>query len=233
MFCLKQQVGKQLEQSALNQKELLNVQKESLVVQEKLLKHGHDLEKVVGTIVSGVAYSQQTLLHIQKWLISEMALFDCVLFYAISLFFVFIFTSLPSTNTCRLPLLLLLFAGILAERFICKLYLAFNLEEKIDNSHAFLMKIIWFLRYALVALCVFSVIFSICSYKDYLRVNHKLLQELHVQNRELIRLLERNETRSNGTQIAGLLGEVNKQKESVNSIKRYHLRSRQGTPEKV
>lgn len=179
-----------MEQSVENQEELLNVQKESLSVQEKLLKHGHDLEKIIETIVTSIDYSQQTILGVQNWLISEMAWFDSILFYVISLFFVFIFTSFRNTKSCRLPLFMLLLVGILSERFCCKLFLAFSSEDNTNNLHVLLMKLIWFLRYTLVALCIITVLFAIYGYKDYQKINNRLLQEIQLQNIELAKLLE-------------------------------------------
>lgn len=183
-------MGKQLEKSAQNQEELLGAQKESLTIQERLLKHGKDLQHIVETIVSSVTYSQETILGLQSWLISEMSWFDTALFYFVSLIFVLVFTSLRSTNSCRLPLLIMLFAGILSERFVCKLCLTFNPESGADSSHLLLMRLIWFMRYTLVALCVVTVIISICNYKDYEKMNNRLLERLHLQNLELIELLQ-------------------------------------------
>lgn len=229
-----------MEQSIQNQEELLNVQKESLVVQERLLKHGHDLEKIVETIVTSIDYSQQTILGVQNWLISEMSWFDSILFYIVSLFFVFIFTSIHSTKSTRLPLLMLLLVGVLSERFICKLYLAFSTEDITENSHVLLIKLIWFLRYTLVVLCVITVIFSICSYKDYEKINNKLLQDIQVQNAELTKLLEKKRKQDVNIVDERLPkespalfspaenGDVRK---SANSSRKYNLRTKVRTPD--
>lgn len=184
------QVGKQLEASAENQEKLLNVQKESLTVQERSLKYGQDLKEIIETISSSIASSQQTILGIQNWLISEMSWFDTVLFYLMSLCFVFIFTSLRSSNASRLPLLILLFGGILSERFICQLFLAFNKSRSAENSHELLMSFIWIFRYTLVASCVIVIVISICSYKDYEKINNGLLVKIRWQNEKLIELFE-------------------------------------------
>lgn len=183
------QVGKQIEASAENQGRLLNAQKESLAAQERALKHSIDLKEIVETTKNSIASSQETILGIQNWLINEMSWFDTVLFYIISLSFAFIFTSVRSSNASRLPVLILLFGGVLSERFICQIFLAFN-NQDVNNSHKLLLKLIWFFRYTLVALCVTVIIYSICYFKDYDKINNELLLKIHLQNEKLAELLK-------------------------------------------
>lgn len=179
-----------MEASAENQEKLLDVQKESLAVQERSLKYGQDLKEIIETVKNNIANSQETILGIQKWLISETSWFDTILFYIMSLSFVFIFTSMRSSNASRLPVLMVLFGGLLSERFICQLFLAFNRDERVDRSHESLIMLVWFFRYTLVAVCMITIVFSICFYKDYAKINNRLLVEIHQQNDKLIELLE-------------------------------------------
>lgn len=167
------------------------------MVQERSLKYGQDLKEIIEAVRNRIVNSHETVLDIQNWLISEMSWFDTILFYIMSLSFVFIFTSLRSSTDCRLPLLLLLFSGLLLERFICQLFLEFYRDEKVDSSHEVLMRLIWFFRYTLAAVCVLIIIISICSYKDYEKINNRLLIEIHLQNDKLMKLLKNKGTSKN------------------------------------
>lgn len=204
------------------------------------MEHGKDLEKVVETIVRTVAFIQHSVIGIQNWLISEMSWFETILFYAISLFFVLMFTSLRSTNSCRLPLLVVLFGGLFSERFMCSLFVLWRGKDDVNDSHLFFVKFIWYFRYGLVAFCAAIVIFAICSFKDYERINNKLLGEIYEQNVILFKKVM-NESNSKQLQVLqesenGLIKHVqnvrkrNADSPEVHCVKKYNLRSRQATP---
>lgn len=214
-----------MEASAENQGKLLDVQRESLAVQERALKHSQDLKDIVESVKSSIASSQEIILGIQNWLISEMSWFDTILFYILSLTFVFIFTSLRSSSGSRLPVLIILFSGVLSERFICQLFLAFNRNENANNSHGLLMTCIWCFRYTIVSLCVLIIIYTIFSYKNYEILNNKLLIEIRSQNEKLIQLLELDKRRSkNNSFNVDLLheNELYKQTSKLLETKRGH-----------
>lgn len=184
-------VGKQLEISAENQEKLLEAQKESISIQEKLLKHGVILEEIIGKIIASLTQTHQNILSLQNWLIYEVSWFETIVFYIISLIFAFILTSLQCTNASRLPVLLLLCLNIVLERMICKVILKYSAERNVEVAHSQIAQYIWFLRYSLIVLCSVAIITSIFLYKDYAKINHILLEKVYNQNVLLMQKLEK------------------------------------------
>lgn len=184
-------VGQQLEISAENQKKLLEAQKESISIQQKLLQHGVILEEVIGGITSSLTQTHQNILNLQNWLVTEMSWFDTIVFYIVSLMFAFVLTSPQCTSASRLPVLILLCFNIFLERIVCNVLLKYSQERDVKVVHDQVVRCIWFLRYSLVVLCSSVIITSIFLYKDYSKINYVLLEKVYKQNLTLIEKLDK------------------------------------------
>lgn len=214
-------VGRQLEISAENQEKLLEAQKESITMQEKLLKHGVILEEVIGGITSSLTQTHQNLLNLQNWLISEMSWFDTIVFYMISLIFAFLLTSLQCTNASRLPVLIVICINIFLEHSVCKILLKYSQESNVEVAHNEVVQWIWLLRYSLVVLCSAMIVTSIFLYKDYSKINHALLQKVYKQNMMLIQNLNKTKRSEILDQSINILNEKSNSNYSNHQDKFY------------
>jgi ABC-type multidrug transport system fused ATPase/permease subunit len=189
-------VGKQLEVSAKNQEELLGVQKESMEVQRKILQHEKRLEEVLGDLYLSARAHQEVLsvltrsvAKFQTWVIGEVSWLDSVIFYVVAVLFIFIFTSLKRTANARLPLLLLLFANFLVERFICFFFIT---EDSLIDTKLLYQDIysyVWYSRDLFILSIILYLVYCSYNYKDIILENNKFLQSISKQNSKILEML--------------------------------------------
>lgn len=189
-------VGKQLEITAQNQESLLQAQKESLELQEKMLQHGKFLEQALEDLyISSKTHQEvlkvmtQSVSSLQAWLVGEISWIDSLIFYGATIFVTFIVTSSQRTNSARVPVFLLLFLNLAIERLICS-----SVTSKSDGMDAKSMyneiyQFVWYSRYAFASLSVFVWIYLAIVHKDFAVKNYELLNDIRDQNNDALNIL--------------------------------------------
>lgn len=205
-------VGKQLEVSAEQQENLIKVQRESIELQEKMMKQGKYLEQVLDDVyVSTKAHQEilkilsQSVTSLQTWIIGEVSWIDSIIFNVFSLILIFILTSSRRTLSARLPLFFLLFLNLLTERLICSLYTKFQEDYDTQNLYSNIYNFVWYSRYAFTFLGAVIIVYSIIIYKDILEYNVSLLSDIKKQNSKILFSLENlsnNKTTLNSSNIS-------------------------------
>lgn len=190
-------VGKQLEESANNQKELIATQQQSVELQKKILMHETMLEEVLSDLyISTKAHQEiiqmmtRSLATFQTWVIGEVSWVDSIIFYFFIGISIYVFTSMKRSSNARLGLLALLFLNFLFERIICQTLLY---EDSLSNSKLLYQDIysyIWYSRYFFIILMISYFVYYCYKYKDIHRENNQYLQIIVNQNSKIFDLLQ-------------------------------------------
>lgn len=190
-------VGKQLELTAINQEGLLQAQKESLRLQEKMLKHGKDLEQVLQSLHASSDIHQNILMmlsksvnNLQSWIIGEISWIDSVVFYMISVFVTFLLTSSQRTLSSRIPISVLLFLNLLIERLICSFITADSRDINILNLYLKIYDFVWYSRYAFVCLAIIIFLYQSVYHTDIHFKNNVVLHKIYAQNISVLNALD-------------------------------------------
>lgn len=178
-------VGEQLHESAKNQEQILQSQRDSLELQEQLMKYSNALEKSMAKFYESSKDQQEILKifstsisNLQSWLLGEISWFDTLVFYIVSCFFVIFFTSVPRTSTARLIMLTILTFNTFIERLIC--YLITNqFTSDIKDVQADYYFYIWCSRYTCMFINIVILILTAISYKNTVLLNTQLLNEIY------------------------------------------------------
>lgn len=186
-------VGKQLELTASNQEGLLRAQKESLELQEKMLKHGRNLEQVLETLHESSNVHKNILMmlsksinNLQSWIIGEVSWIDSVVFYMVSVFVTFLLTSSQRTMSSRIPISVLLFFNLLLERMICSFITSDSQDINILSLYLKIYDFIWYSRYAFVCLAIITFLYKSVYHTDIHFKNNEILHKIHSQNLSLL-----------------------------------------------
>nr|CAI5845907.1 unnamed protein product [Callosobruchus analis] len=190
-------VGKQLELTAENQEDLLRAQKESLDLQEKMLKHGRVLEGVLDDIyMSSQAHQEvlklltQSIINLQSWVVGEVSWIDSVLFYALAYFFIYAITSTDRTSSSRFPIFISLFLTFVSERLTCSVMISYGNTFNVQSLYVSIHNIIWFLRYGFVFIACLLFIYNSFISKSVNIINNEMLYKILVQNTKILQMLE-------------------------------------------
>ncbi|CAH1968913.1 unnamed protein product [Acanthoscelides obtectus] len=190
-------VGKQLELTAENQEYLLKAQKESLDLQEKMLKHGRVLEGVLDEIyMSSQAHQEvlklltQSIINLQSWVVGEVSWIDSVLFYALAYFLIYALTSTGTTSSARLPMFILLSLVFMLERLTCSFMISYGNTFNVSYLYISIHNIIWFLRYGFVCIACLIFIYKSFISKSVNIQNYEVLYKILGQNNEILQILE-------------------------------------------
>ncbi|KAF5288331.1 hypothetical protein FQR65_LT12065 [Abscondita terminalis] len=187
-------VGKQIELSVKNQENILQIQQESLHIQEKLLKHGHDLEKIMENFYFSTLAHQETLVvmssslkSLQSWLIGEFSWIDLLIFYVSTSIIITILTSTTKTAGARLPLWIMLLGNSGVERFIC-MYVINTYSG--DDLHSIMSKYIWWSRKCFYIFALITLFYFLYRYEDLQAINNNLLRDVYNQNILLLKKID-------------------------------------------
>ncbi|VEN64113.1 unnamed protein product [Callosobruchus maculatus] len=190
-------VGKQLELTAENQEDLLRAQKESLDLQEKMLKHGRVLESVLDDIyMSSQAHQEilklltQSIINLQSWVVGEVSWIDSVLFYALAYFFIYAITSTDRTSSSRFPIFISLFLTFVLERLTCAAMISYGNTFNVQSLYVSIHNIIWFLRYAFVFIACILFIYNSFISKSVNIIHNELLYKIVSQNAKILQMLD-------------------------------------------
>lgn len=190
-------VGKQLELTALNQEGLLQAQKESLELQERMLKQGRNLEHVLESLHASSNAHQNILMmlsksvnNLQSWIIGEVSWIDSVVFYMMSVFVMFLLTSSQRTLPSRLPISVLLFFNLLFERMICSFITTGSKDLNISSLYIKIYDFIWYSRYCFVGLAFVIFLYKAVYHSDIHFKNNDILNKIHNQTGRALNDLE-------------------------------------------
>ncbi|XP_057670559.1 uncharacterized protein LOC130902430 [Diorhabda carinulata] len=195
-------VGRQLEKSAQHQKDLLDAQKESFKLQEKMLHHGKVLENILENLFASfkehhdiLNLLSRTVADLRNWIIGEMSWFESILFYAASVVIILILTSSYRTNSARLVILFLLLINYLVERLICFIHV-FLSHEGSSKIYSEVYNYIWISRYCFMYLSSFILLYFSIIYKDNSTKQYKILCSIQEQNTEILKILQTSQKTS-------------------------------------
>ncbi|KAF7265696.1 hypothetical protein GWI33_020779 [Rhynchophorus ferrugineus] len=100
-------VGKQLELSAKKQEDLIKIQKESIELQEKMMKQGRYLENVLKDVyVSTQSHKEiieilsRSITNLQSWIVGEISWIDSIIFNVFAMFLIFMY-NMTLLNTIQ------------------------------------------------------------------------------------------------------------------------------------
>lgn len=212
-------VGEQLKESAANQEELLAAQKESLMVQERILQHGKILGNVLEELAVTTSAHQEILrvttdavANLQAFVVGEASWFNSLLYYCLIFLCVFILTSVQRTYDARIPLFVGLLASFMCERFITQFSVKYSSEIDAKIMYNNLMYYIWILRYLYICIVIVVIGYFAYYYKNLLTVNNSLLTKISKQNKSILDLLlvQQSSQNNNSTCDMNVVNENNR-----------------------
>ncbi|XP_045476297.1 uncharacterized protein LOC123681954 [Harmonia axyridis] len=195
-------VGKQLESSAAKQEILLEIQRESLELQSKMLQHGKDIESVLSDLSSSAQNHKEMLYmlgqainNLQSWLIGEVSWINTMIFYFFWGISFFVLTSTPRTILSRLPILTLLVMNALSERVLCIFILSKdNFQIDVNKLYGNVVNYIQCLRYGFVLISFCILFHKAYFFEDPLMKNKALLDNIFKQNQIIMEGLKVHKT---------------------------------------
>lgn len=200
-------VSAQLEEAEQIQNDILNQQKESVILQHYLLSNGKSIasalessEEKISRIMkdfqdSAVEHKKllfelfEKLTLLRSWVMVEMSWINCIIFYMSVMIIGYLFTSLSITKNARGFIFLLLTFNYFIERCI------YGNSEVTNQSEENIIYWIWFCRKICIVFSIIILIYCAVVYCDYNVVNHKLLIEIKNQNKMLLNMFERKDVR--------------------------------------
>lgn len=200
-----QSVSKQLEMAGRLQMNLLQQQREGLKVQRELVKHGLNLSDALlesrgslarlteqfrnSTIEHGRQLGDvfQRLAQLHNWFVGEYTFIEQILYYGMLLLVIVIFTTAKRSENCRFILFLVVTVNLTCECLLQKYHV--SSEHFIEDMQIVLFKRLWILRKIFMAIMIGIYVTLSILYVDSQRMSLNLLQKIHDQNTEVLRLL--------------------------------------------
>jgi hypothetical protein len=197
-------VTKQLEESEVVQRILLQEQRESMSLQQELLSNGLSLSEIIHTSQDNLravmqefrtsTHEQKTILFevfdrltsLQAWVIGEISWFDTLVFYISSIIVSCVVTATPRTQEARIWIFLIITVNAVIERIVVHLFL----QDDVEHLNKTLYWWIWQCRKVMVTVCIVWLGAAVYQYCDYNAVNHQLLIQIWKQNTEVINRLK-------------------------------------------
>lgn len=199
-----QSVSKQLELAGRLQMNLLQQQREGLKVQRKLVAHGLNLSDALlesrgnlarlteqfrnSTIEHGRQLGDvfQRLAQLHNWFVGEYTFIEQILYYGVLLLVIVICTTAKRSEHGRFVLFLVAAVNLTLE---CLLQKYFGTDYFIDDMQIVLFERLWMLRKIFMVIMIGIYITMAILYVDSQRMSLNLLQRIHDQNTEVLRLL--------------------------------------------
>lgn len=206
-----QSVSKQLEMAGRLQVNLLQQQREGLKVQRELVKHGVNLSEALlesrgslarlteqfrnSTIEHGRQLGDvfQRLAQLHNWFVGEYAFIEQILYYGMLLLAIVIFTTAKRSENCRFVLFVMVAANLMLE---CLLQKYLSNGYFVEDMQIVLFERLWILRKIFMAIMLAIYVTMAMMYVDSQRMSLNLLQRIHDQNTEVLRLLRSLNTAS-------------------------------------
>lgn len=112
----------------------------------------------------------------QNWIISEVSWFQSIIYYVVSCILCALFTTPKKTTNARVVLFTTQSLNVIIERMIVQFYN--NVSDPINDSKMSLVYSIWFVRNSATIICMISLFYAYCSYKDKEYDNYKILKRI-------------------------------------------------------
>eukprot|EP01112_Ceratiomyxa_fruticulosa_P003752 TRINITY_DN14065_c0_g1_i1.p1 TRINITY_DN14065_c0_g1~~TRINITY_DN14065_c0_g1_i1.p1 ORF type:complete len:388 (-),score=64.58 TRINITY_DN14065_c0_g1_i1:171-1334(-) len=171
-----EELGRIADLTLARQSQLLSEQKELILGQEKLKESSLLLEKTL----EGISYLQNTMF-------GQLSDIHSILFYAGVMIASFFITSTPHTSSARF----FLYAGLLItfclENFSTQTLLPFS---EIIETLGLHVQQKWFFRKVFLAYGTVTVLLSLLLYRDYMKMNYRLLKKIEGDNKKIMEILE-------------------------------------------
>eukprot|EP00096_Caligus_rogercresseyi_P011364 TRINITY_DN4448_c0_g1_i1.p1 TRINITY_DN4448_c0_g1~~TRINITY_DN4448_c0_g1_i1.p1 ORF type:complete len:545 (+),score=157.85 TRINITY_DN4448_c0_g1_i1:174-1808(+) len=131
--------------------------------------------------------------QLQNLVLSEVSWIYAVVFYGGSLLFVYVLTATKRTAEARLWMLLIISINFGIERAVTSGSLPANgdfVAQIRDDLSTRLYERVWNVRKVCSLLCLLTLFYFALKFKDYNKINNKLLEDIQKQNLELRQLME-------------------------------------------
>lgn len=186
----------QLLEASEMQEIILDNQKQSLQMQNKLLNHGKELGIVLKSSSESVnnlvkdfkesAKDQRELLYeifsyfrsFQNWIVGEVSWFQSIIYYITSCILCALFSSSKKTTDARITLFSILSLNIVIERMLVQYY---NNMHYSNNNQNNLLNTIWICRKVVLTVCAITLFCTYYYYKDEQVENNKALKRIEHQ----------------------------------------------------
>lgn len=112
----------------------------------------------------------------QNWIISEVSWFQSIIYYTISCILSALFSASKKTANARITLFITQSLNVIIERMIVQYHN--NIPDHINEDKVNLMCSIWLVRKAALTVCILSLFYTYCSYRDEYLENYKVLQRI-------------------------------------------------------
>lgn len=236
-----QSVSKQLELAGRLQMNLLQQQREGLKVQRELVKHGLNLSDALlesrgslarlteqfrnSTIEHGRQLGDvfQRLAQLHNWFVGEYTFIEQILYYGVLLIAIVIVTTAKRSENCRFVLFLVAAINLTLECLIRKYVGA---DYFIEDMQIVLFERLWILRKIFLAFAFGIYVTMSILYVDSQRASLHLLQRIHEQNTEVLRLLRTLNATDATDQKADKRETVETEKVRARSLALDHFRSK-------
>lgn len=200
-----QSVSKQLEMAGRMQMNLLQQQREGLKIQRELVERGMNLSDALlesrinlarlteefhnSTIEHGRRLGDvfQRLAQLHNWFVGEYTFIEQCLYYGALLIVIVIFTTTKRSENCRIVLFAMAVVNLILE---CLLQKYFAADYFIEDQQIALFVRLWLLRKVCVTVMIVIYVTMSVTYVDSQRKTLHLLQMIHDQNTEVLRLLQ-------------------------------------------
>nr|XP_034196618.1 uncharacterized protein LOC117612052 [Osmia lignaria] len=196
LYQVSSRMKEQLLEASEMQGAMLEGQKQSLKMQNKLLDHGKELGSILKSSSESVnsmakdfketARDQRELLYqifsyirtFQDWIIGEVSWFQSIMYYTIGCILCALFSSSKRTVDARITLFTILSLNVIIERMLVKYY--DNVVHH-PNDKENLISTTWMYRKIALTLCAVTLLLTYYYYKDEQIENYKALKRIEHQ----------------------------------------------------
>lgn len=200
-----QSVSKQLELAGRLQVNLLHQQREGLKVQRQLVEHGLNLSEVLNesqgslgrlteqfrnsTIEQGRQLGDlfQRLAQFHNWIVGEYTFLEQIMYYFILLVVIMIATTARRSHNSRFLLFLIAVINLAVESMLVKY---FSGDYFVEDLQIVLFEYLWLIRKVFAAVMISVYVGVTVCYVDSQQMTLNLLQRIHNQNDEILRMLK-------------------------------------------
>lgn len=204
-------VSKQLELAGRLQINLLTQQRDSLKLQQKLVAHGVNLSDVLtasrsslsllteqfrnSTLEQGRQLGDlfQRLSQFHNWVVGEYFFIEQIMYFSVVLITIWIATTAKRSENCRFPLFLLAAANIAIESLFQQ-YL--GADYFIEDLKIVLFDSLWLIRKVFAMIMIGVYVWMTMVYVDSQKLTMNLLEQIHRQNLEVLRILNDMKTKA-------------------------------------
>ncbi|KAK1131622.1 hypothetical protein K0M31_017913 [Melipona bicolor] len=197
LYEVSSRMREQLLEASEIQETMLESQKQSLQMQDKLLTHGKELGSVLKSSSESVSNlvkdfkesakdQRELLLQIfsyfrtfQSWIIGEISWFQSIIYYTVSCILCALFSSSKRTMDARVTLFTILSLNVIGERMLVQYYN--NMYHSNDDNKDSLVNTVWMCRKIALTFCAITLVCTYFYYRDEQVENYKALKRIEHQ----------------------------------------------------